>query len=300
MNETIIGVSSALGAALTWAIGSILFRRIGDEASPLGMTLTKGAIGLVALGVACLIMGVQPMTLQSFVLLGLSGIVGISVADTLFFIALMRMDPRLTLLLFGTVGNVFTVIMAMIFLGERPTLLAWIGIPLVLAGVTWVMAERMPDEEKEKRALRFSGIAPGLLASVCMSGSYIVAKSAMEDVSALQSTVVRYALGTMGLGLWGLATGRMGRWLSPFKNAALLRSIIFAAVFIAFGGFWLSMAAYKYTDASIATILMATEPLFIIPLAAIILKDRISARAIVGAAVAVVGVALIILSVSGS
>jgi drug/metabolite transporter (DMT)-like permease len=291
-----LGCLAALGSALAWAVGSILFRRIGDEASPLGMNLGKGLLGLVLLGLALLVVGTTPMSPAAIFWLALSGVVGIALGDTFFFMALMRLDPRLTLLL-ATVGQVATVFMAMVFLGERPGALTWLGIPLVLGGVTWVMAEQMPHEDKASKAFRLKGIGLGLLASLCISSGFILAKLGLEEVSALQGTFWRFAFGMAGLATFGWIRGELVTWLRPFASGDLLRRIIVAVLVITFGGFWLTMVGYKYTHASVATILMSTEPLFILPLARLFMDERITPRAITGALVAVSGVICIVLSV---
>jgi len=292
----LVGCMAALGSALAWAVGSILFRRIGDEASPLGMNLGKGLLGLLLLGFALLATGWEPMNGRTVFFLALSGVVGIALGDTFFFMALVRLDPRLTLLL-GTVGQVVTVLMAMLFLGERPSALAWLGIPLVLGGVTWVMAEQLPVDGSGGRELRLKGIFWGLAASLCISTGFILAKVGLEEVSALQGTFWRFAFGMLGLAAFGWVRGELLIWLRPFASASLLRRIILAVLVVTFGGFWLTMVGYKHTDASVATILMSTEPLFILPLARIVMQERVTPRAIVGACVAVAGVVTIILGV---
>ena len=296
MSWHLIGCLAALGSALAWAVGSILFRRIGDHASPLGMNLGKGILGLLLLGGALLLTGWTPMDGRTVFYLALSGVIGIALGDTFFFMALIRLDPRLTLLL-ATVGQVVTVIGAMVFLGERPSAFAWVGIPLVLAGVTWVMAEQMPHEDTAGKRLRIVGIGWGLAASLCISGGFLLAKVGLEDVSALQGTFWRFAFGMAGLAGFGWVRGELTVWLRPFASVALLRRIVVAVLVITFGGFWLTMVGYKHTDASVATILMSTEPLFILPLARIFMQERITPRAVVGACVAVVGVVCILLGV---
>jgi len=291
-----LGCLAALGSAVAWAVGSILFRRIGDEASPLGMNLGKGILGLLLLGVALLLVGTTPMSARTVFFLALSGVVGIALGDTFFFMTLVRLDPRLTLLL-ATVGQVATVFMAMFFLGERPGAMAWVGIPLVLGGVTWVMAEQMPHEDRGGRSLKLGGIGWGLLASICISSGFILAKVGLEDVSALQGTFWRFAFGMIALGMFGWVKGDLVAWLRPFTSLGLLRRIVLAVLVITFGGFWLTMVGYKYTDASVATILMSTEPLFILPLARIFMDERITPRAVVGSLIAVAGVVCIVLSV---
>ena len=292
--NTLLGSGAALGSAMAWAMGSILYRKIGDAASPLGMNLGKGLLGLCLIGVWLLFVGVEPMDTRSVVYLSISGLLGIALGDTFFFMALVRIDPRQTLLL-GTVGQVFTVLLALLFLGERPTALTWIGIVLVLGGVTWVLRERLPRESRERRKVRVAGIAYGLIAAVLMSSSVITAKVGVATVPTVQATALRLLSGMVGLGLYGLATRDLRAWLQPFTDVSLLRSIIVAVVVTIFGGFWLSIVSLKHIDASAATILTSTEPLFVLPLVVLFLGERVSFKAVLGASVAVGGVALVLL-----
>lgn len=294
----LLGCIAALGSAAAWAVGSLLWRKIGDDVSPLGMNLGKGLLGLVFLGGALAIFGIEPVDTRSLVYLGISGLLGIALGDTFFFMALVRLDPRLTLLL-GSVGQVFTVLMAVVFLEESPSATAWVGIVLVIGGVTWVMRERQEtDEEEGVRGRRSWGIVWGLLAALCMSAGTICAKKGVADVSALEGTFLRLAVGMAGLALFGAVRRQLGSWLSPFRDPRVLRSILAAVLVIIFGGFWLSLLALKCIDASVAIILMSVEPLFVLPLVAIFRKEKVSLRAILGAFVAVGGVGLIVWSLA--
>jgi drug/metabolite transporter (DMT)-like permease len=58
---------------------------------------------------------------------------------------------------------------------------------------------------------------------------------------------------------------------------------------------WFSVAAIKYTDVTVAATLTATSPLFVLPLAALMLKERISPRVVAGAVVAVLGVVVLVM-----
>jgi drug/metabolite transporter (DMT)-like permease len=63
---------------------------------------------------------------------------------------------------------------------------------------------------------------------------------------------------------------------------------------VTFGGFWLSMLAIANVEVVIANTLNATEPLFVVPLAALLLKERITAAVIFGSVATVCGMVLII------
>jgi drug/metabolite transporter (DMT)-like permease len=290
LQET-LGSAAALLSAAAWALSSILFRRLGDEASPLGMNLGKCIIGSVALGAIILFVGIHPVPVRDFVFLGLSGLLGIALGDTLFFTALMSLGPRLALLL-GALGPVFTVIMAVIFLRERPSLLAWTGMVTTIAGINWAMWESVP-QEAEGRSHRLTAIKYGVLSIFCNAAGIILAKVGVSSVSALDGTFIRFLCGMIGLLIVGGSSGQLKTWLTPFADRRTIK-LLLSAVFVAiFGGFWLFLVALKHIDASIAVVLNETTPLFVLPLAFFMLKEKISLRSVIGAAIAVSGVVLI-------
>jgi drug/metabolite transporter (DMT)-like permease len=285
-----LGGLAALASAFTWALGSILFRKLGNKVSPLGMNLGKNIIGILYIGIILLLTGIKAVSDREFLILGASGLLGIALGDTLFFKALIELGPRLTVIL-GTLGPVFTVILAVIFLREMPSFLAWIGILLTTTGVSWILWRRSPGEDVRKS--RISGIKYLLLSILCTSIGIIFAKIGVSSVSALQALFIRFIGGTIGLTLYGLASRQIKTWLAPFRDIRLLKFILLTVFIVVFGGFWLFLLSLKYTDASIASILNSTEPLFILPLTAFFFQEKISLQEIIGAIVAVSGVVLI-------
>jgi len=256
------------------------------------MNLAKGLLGLLYLGAALLFVGFVPVDGITLGLLVSSGVVGIALGDTFFFQALVRLDPRLTVVL-ATVGQVFTVLLAIVVLAERPTLLSWVGMGLVLLGVFWVLWDQLPKEEGDRR-VKLAGVGYGLAAAACMAVGIILAKLAVEDVPALQATTMRLAAGMLALACWGGAQGQLVEWLQPFRERGLFKQLVVADLVIILGGFYLSMLALELTDASIATVLNATEPLFILPLAVFVLREKLTIHAVLGAIVAVGGVGMVL------
>jgi len=263
----------------------------GGEVPPEGMNLAKCLMGSAMLAAAVPLAGSGPVDGKAAAYLVCSGLLGIAAGDTFYFRALVHLGPRLTVLL-GSLGPVFTVLLAVLLLGERPGPAAWAGIVLVTAGAAWVMWERSPDGRARDRR---KGVKYALLAAACMSVSIILAKIGVASCPALESALVRMAGAGAGLLLWGAARGRFGDWLEPLKSARLLRRLA-AAVFITmFGGFYLALFSLKHAPAAVASTLNSTTPLFIVPLSALMLKERITARAAGAALLAAAGVVLIFL-----
>jgi drug/metabolite transporter (DMT)-like permease len=263
----LLGYIAAIGAAAAWAFGSILFKKIGDQVDAIGLNLAKCIIGLVYLGAILLFVGTKPIEGRDFLLLGISGLLGIALGDTFFFKALVLLGPRLTLLL-SALGPVATVILAIVFLNERPSLVALAGMITTFTGIFIVTWGEAPVTQ-EAKAIKASGIFYSILSILVISGSIIFAKIAIVSVPVLPA---------------------------PFKDFSLLRLIFLSVFVVVFGGFVLFLAALKYIDASIATVLESTTPLWILPMSAFFLKEKIRPIEIFGAILAVFGIALIFLS----
>lgn len=287
----LVGVSAALGAAVAWAVCSLLFRAIGEKVSAQGMNFIKCVLGVIYLGIVLALTGTEPVSLENFFFLGMSGLIGIALGDSFFFRALKDLGPRQTLLI-ETLGPVVTVLLAVAFLRERPFMHVWVGMAMTLGGVTWVLWEQSPAS---KRKGYVKGVIYGLIFVLCNSIGIIFAKIGVNNVSSLQATGIRFLWASAGLLLWGGASRQLGRWIFPCRDFSVLKSTIIAVTVAIFGGFWFSLAALKYIPVSIATTLSLTTPVFILPLAAIFLKEKITAQSVFGALVAVGGIAIIFL-----
>ncbi len=290
--DSLLGIAAALTSALSWAIGSVLFARHAERLSPMALTFAKGALSIVLLGIVLAVVGTEAVAGGFLWLLVLSGLLGIAVGDTCFFAALKDLGP-VALLVLLTAGQVLTVVMAMVFLHERPPLEALAGVALVIAGIVLVLRAELAQHTPTTTG---RGVAFGIAFMLCMSVSVIIAKPALETTPTLQATVIRMAAGTIGVLVVGLAGRQLRGWTEPFREWHFCTLFLASVIIITFGGFWLSIVAIKYLDVTIANTLNSTEPIFVLPLAALLLKQRIAGGQIIGAVSAVGGVALILLS----
>lgn len=290
MDITVIGMMAALGSAASWALGSVLFRRLGDHLPPVALTFAKGITSVVLLGVAVAIIGFEAINMNAWLLLILSGLLGIALGDTLFFLALKNLGAHAVVILF-TLGHVLTVILAVFWLGEQPRPLDWAGIGLILGGVTIVMWVRISGEEGRTGIL---GALYGLLSVTAMAVSIILAKEALATTGSIQAAFIRMVAGTIGIFLFGQATGRILSGLGALREPRFLGFFLFSVAVVTFGGFWLSLVAIAHLDVAIANTLNATEPLFVLPLAALLLKERITLPVVLGSLVTVGGIVLIV------
>ena len=254
----------------------------------MAINLSKGLVALFCLGALLLLGGAEfDISNTSALALALSGIIGICLGDTLYFLTLARLGARLTLLL-GSLIPVTTAIIAVMFLGEVVSVVAWLGIGLTIAGVTYVLWQRTSTQHGVGSWR--SGMFFGLLFVVANALGIIASKVGVQEVPALEATFIRQAWAIAGLTFWGLMMRDLLGWVRPLRNKQLLKTLLVAAVIGAFLGTWLSIVALKYTHVAVAAALNSTSPLFVLPLAMLMLKERIQAREVAGALAAVAGV----------
>ena len=289
-SEHAVGVCAALASAASWAVGTILFKGIGENFSASAMTLVKSLLSVLLLAFSLIFVGWTKVPFSSLGWLILSGLIGIAAGDTCFFAAL-RLLPVHQLIILMMLAPGITLIMAILFLGEIPSPIGWLGIAMVLSGVTITLAADLRRGCSPVRAP--AGLVFGLLAILCMGVSVIIAKVGLNTVPALQATFLRMAAGFVGMFIVALAKRQVKDWVEPLRSEGLKWRFAVAVAVVTFGGFWLALFSVKRLDVSIANTLLATEPLFALPLSVFWLRERPVALAWSGAAVAFPGALLL-------
>jgi drug/metabolite transporter (DMT)-like permease len=288
-----VGEIAAVGTAICWAFTGLYFAEAARRIGALRVNLLRLPVALVLLSAALLATGTTFATLDGrrVGLLAASGIVGLTIGDLALFSALVRIGPRLAALLMA-LAPVFATLAAALALGEVPGGRALLGMGVTLAGVGWVVLER---RDGQAHPFEHGGaIALGVLAAACQGIGLVLAKAGMAgEVPPLAATWLRMSVATAGIWLLAVLTGRTaGLGIVPAARQAAL-PVLGGAVSGPFIGVWLSLVAARYTDVGIAATLMATTPVLIIPLVMLVEKYRPSLRAVLGAAVAIGGVALL-------
>ncbi|MEO1589996.1 MAG: DMT family transporter [Cyanobacteria bacterium J06632_22] len=288
------GEVAALAAAGLWAFATLLFGRLGKRLSPLVLNLVKGGVAIALIVVTLLLRQQLLIRLpsQAALLLLVSGVVGIGLGDTAYFGTVNDLGPRRALLM-ETLAPPLSALMAWGLIGERLSSAAWIGIGVTLLGVAWVVGERAAVGEIQN--LR-RGILLGILAAAGQATGAVLSRAALADtgIDPLWSALLRLFAGLLCLGLILLGRPAWGRGMGHLRSGRLLAGVAVAAFFGTYLAIWLQQTAFKFAETGIAQALLATSPVFVLPMAAAI-GERITGRAIVGALVASGGVCLLFL-----
>jgi drug/metabolite transporter (DMT)-like permease len=130
-----LGIMLALGAAMSWAAGTVYLKWARLEGDPMAMTIWQLVFGLAVVALCMPVFeGMPRLSAGPWSLFGLfySGIIGSGLCYFLWFTIVRRL-PASTSALGILASPVIGVITAMIVLGERPTWYDAIGFALMLS-----------------------------------------------------------------------------------------------------------------------------------------------------------------------
>jgi drug/metabolite transporter (DMT)-like permease len=193
-----------------------------------------------------------------------------------------------------TLAPVFSALIALPLLGEHLVFGALLGMALTLSGVIFVVLDR--QNASVPHGHRVHGAALAILGSLGQAVGLNLSKLGMGSVvDPLPATAIRMAAGATGIWVLALAARRTAGVSKLARDPVARWATLGATLLGPVTGIWLSLVAVRHTETGIAATLMATTPILILPLLAVVEKERVSARAIVGTVISVIGVALLFL-----
>jgi drug/metabolite transporter (DMT)-like permease len=290
------GEIAALVAAILWCVSSVFYGRVGAMIPPLHLNLIKGIVAIAFLLVTIAVTGdffpvLPPIP---FCLLLLSGVVGIGLGDTAFLAAINSMGARRVLLM-ETLAPPITAVLALIFLQERLNISAWCGVLLTILGVAWVISERTA-EMNGGLAPKWRGIGFALLAAVANALGAVLSRAALAgtNINPLWAALIRLGAAIFLLLPWMIwqQQSRTSPIFAYWQSRKVIMATCFAAFCGTYLGIWLQQVAIKFTAVGIASTLLQTSPVFILPLS-MWMGEKVSLRAIAGVLVAIAGIALL-------
>jgi len=311
-----IGELAALGASCCWAVGSHLFGRIGrsGEVPPGAMNLGKCLTAMALFALTASVIGavgghvVPIVSLRAAGWLLASGFVGLALGDGAYFQAIVTIGVRRALLLLST-APVFAAIGGALWLGERLGVREWAAILAVMLGVGVVVEERdaspAPGNDRASSLpaapaptrLTTAGVLFGVAAGLGQAAGSLMSRAAMaEGVTALDAALVRLPAGVVGIVILAVLSRRLVGYTRALRRSGVMGAVAGSAAIGTYLGIWLSQFAIGHAESTaVASTLLATSPIFALPLGKWLNADRISPRALGGTMVACAGLMLLTL-----
>ncbi|MCE1196947.1 DMT family transporter [bacterium] len=295
-----LGALAAFGTALCWSISALFFEHATRKVGALAVNFWKVFFAFFYLAAAGLVMRGMPLPLDAspreWLFLALSGIIGFIIADYFLFNAYLMIGSRITVV-FQALTPLFTAVFAFAFLGERMRAVRLVGMGVVVCGILIVVASRQRGGERAETKGSAKGYLFAILSSVFQAVGLLFSKTGLSDgYSAIAGTQIRVIVAIAGFGLQALLMRQSAEvFVAPARQAKLFKNIGIGSVFGPFLGVTFSLFALQNTDAGTASTLMALNPVLIIVPSILVLKQKVKAMEIAGAAVAVCGAALFFL-----
>ncbi|MBO4654141.1 MAG: DMT family transporter [Bacteroidales bacterium] len=322
-----IGETISLFVALAWT-ATALFAEVGSKRmGSLPFNFMRMAMSLVLLALTLwLVMGTPYPRYadgDTWLWLLLSGLVGYVIGDYCLMQGYIHIGSRFGQL-FMTLSAPTAAIAGRLFLGERMSPLAILGMIITLGGIAMSILSKdntSKDSKKVRLKLPAKGIFYAAMAGVGQGAGLVLSKMGLlhyeyatlaaglssfdlPDGALLPiplcysipfaATLIRTYIGLVGFFLVLMLFNKDG--LSKLHHAVCDRKAMWCAlgstVFGPFVGVSASLLATLYTSAGIAQTLFALTPILIIAPAAILFHQKITVREVIGAVISVIGVAL--------
>lgn len=289
-----LGEFYATACAFAWAVAVILYKRSGESLPPLPLNLFKNMVGFVLMLLTVLVVSGPQWPDMSATAVGLtllSGFLGIGIGDTLYFRALnaigaSRMGIAQTLYSPSVIG------LSALYLGERLVAWQWAGVALVLAGIALVNFN--PGLAAIDAARLRRGVLNAGASVFVMALGVVMAKPLLEQYDFFWVVMLRIVGGLIGLlPFMAWKTGGANAW-NAFRHVRHWPHVIVGSIVGNYLSMMLWLAGYKYTTASIASVLNELAAVFILVLAWLFLKERLRPRQLAGGALAISGVILVV------
>jgi drug/metabolite transporter (DMT)-like permease len=324
------GEFAGLATSALWVVSSLAFAAAGRSMGATRLNLLRSLLAAaLLLGLQAFLKGNPWPTIGAdrTWYLAISGLLGLAIGDQFLFAGYVLVGARTTTLLM-TLAPTVAASLSWIVFGQTMSLQAIVGMIITLLGVLWVAAERPHATSSITPAQQMKGVWFGAGAALCQGVGMVLASNGLRgDIDAISAQTVRMSAGAVGIIVIAFVVSRMNqaaRNVAHTKNArsssdisvdaqSLTASKIIplhvkradaphskAIVAMVIGtftgpilGVWCSLYALQKLEVGIATTLMSLVPVMILPVTRITEGRWPSARAILGALIAVAGVAVL-------
>lgn len=304
MIETHAGELSALMAAIFWTFTALAFESAGKRIGSITVNLVRLFMAFIFLGIFTFFSSGTffPVgaTTHNWIWLSLSGFVGFVLGDLFLFRAYVVVGARVSMLIMSLAPPIAAIV-GWLIMGETMTLRSLAGMFVTITGIALVVLTRKSDDlpGMPGRKIRFNYPAAGILlafgGAAGQATGLVLSKYGMDGYDAFAATQIRVITGFFGFTVIFTMLRRWYRLMPALRNGPAMARVSVGAFFGPFLGVSFSLLAVKYTSSGIAATIMSIVPVLIIPFSIFMFREKITPREVVGAFVAIAGVALFFL-----
>ena len=293
-----MGEIASMGSAFTWAASVMLYRRYGGHLSATWLTFYKGLVAIVffALGI-WLSRGWMEVSSAGITMLAVSGIVGIIVGDSAFFMALPKIGGALTSSI-QCIAPPLSAIGAWLFLGQNLSPLHALGLLVSSVGVAaMVWFERRSTAINPEPKSFSLGVLFAVLAAVCQAGGVLLSRDALEGLPSMQGAALRIWFPVVVLGIyeWSRAGGTLNHFARATLKVKYIKQITLASFLGTFVGLIFMVYGMTHAPVGIALGLTSTYPLWIVVFDVVVFGHRMRKSSVASLICSIIGIFMMVL-----
>jgi drug/metabolite transporter (DMT)-like permease len=293
--ENHLGEFAALLTACFWTITSLSFESASNKIGSVAVNILRLSIGFIFLSIFTLVHRgmIFPVDADSgnWFWLVLSGLVGFVFGDLFLFKSYTLIGSRFAMLIMTLVPPI-TAFFGFIILGERLTVFNFLGMTLAFIGIALAIFSRNGKGDRLSLKLSPRGILYAFGGAVGQALGLILSKLGMRDYDPFAATQIRILAGITGFAILVTVLRRWNTVAASVLNRPAMLATTMGAFFGPFLGVSFSLISIKYTEAGIASTIMALVPVLIILPAVVLYKQKVTFTEVAGAIISVAGVAL--------
>jgi drug/metabolite transporter (DMT)-like permease len=292
------GEFAALLTAFFWTVTALAFESAAKKIGSLAVNIIRLVIGFTFLSIYNIIsrghLFPVDATTYNWIWLTISGLVGFVLGDLFLFKSYTVIGSRFSMLIMTLVPPI-TALFSWIMIGEKLRLLHFAGMSLTFSGIAIAIFSRSGKGEKLSLKLAPKGILFALGGAVGQALGLVLSKVGLADYDPFAATQIRVIAGIIGFSVLITFMSRWGSIFQGLKNRQGIASTTLGAFFGPFLGVSFSLISVKFTEAGVASTIMALVPVIIIAPAVILYKQKVTVAEIIGAIISVAGVAVMFL-----
>ncbi|MFH1435828.1 MAG: DMT family transporter [Pseudomonadota bacterium] len=297
IDANFMGEIYSVACTVMWAAAVVLFKKSGETVDPFSLNMFKNVLALVLFTPTVLLAGDSLFPADSawsFGVLAVSGILGISIADTLLFMCLNRLGASLTAIV-DCMYAPSALFIAFVLFGEKIGTWTIVGAALIISAILIGSLKRR--DFKMKTGDLVAGIVYGALSMFFMAFGIVMIKKpifghepVLENQPLLWVTWFRLLAGTAAMVLVSLMLPKPGRFYTVFRFSAVWKTMVPASIL----GTYLSMVVWLLgwkliESAGVAAVLNQLTLIFVMIFAGVFLKEKIDLRKILAVFMALAG-----------
>ncbi|MGA2767096.1 MAG: DMT family transporter [Candidatus Bathyarchaeia archaeon] len=295
-----IGEFAALGAAISWTVSALLYRKALSETKPVSaniVRLTLTSAVLLAFLVATGMLGVlASLPTNVVVLAGVSGIIGLGLGDTLYMISLKMIGVTRAVPVTCTYP-LFNLLWVALLAGEPITWSVALGAVVIVLGIWLLSLEGEKDTLDAQKKVLGRGLAVALATALLWSVSIAMMGLAVKETPNLGDAFAINTIRILTIAVsFAISAPIVDRGLGFLKMRRRTVVTLIAGGIVALGlGWFLLSISFIDTLQSRAVPISSATPLFSTLAGILLLHEKVNVKNVMGSIMIVAGVFIIFL-----